>query len=209
MTPAAPLRGSPSSPGGISRASGLGVLLRADRLSWGDEGTRVGGLLERLDSLPLRGFNSSLPGSNSTSQPPGQRSVPGAPGNLSRCAISCRSLGTSSWKPGDDQPSTPQQQVQEAIPNRLVRTQRPREDNLDSGMLEPSPPSAPLWPASSPGEQGPLGATEVPRLQDSPSPGVSEKERPPSSAEASPQESAGEELPATPPAPGGGAADAF
>ncbi|KAL8430334.1 hypothetical protein Efla_001099 [Eimeria flavescens] len=39
---------------------------------------------------------------------------------------------------GDDQPLSPQQLVQETLPDRLIRTQRPREDNLDSGLLEPS-----------------------------------------------------------------------
>ncbi|KAL8430567.1 hypothetical protein Efla_000512 [Eimeria flavescens] len=35
------------------RASGLGALMRGDRLSWGDEGTRAGGLVGTLESLPL------------------------------------------------------------------------------------------------------------------------------------------------------------
>ncbi|KAL8428444.1 hypothetical protein Efla_003260 [Eimeria flavescens] len=95
----------------------------------------------------------------------------------------------SSSSSEDDQPSSPQQQVQGTIPNRLIRTWRPREDNLDSR------------------EQVPFGATEVPRVQCSPSPGVSADEGPPSSAESSAQESADKEPPAAPPASGGGAGD--
>ncbi|KAL8424929.1 hypothetical protein Efla_006692 [Eimeria flavescens] len=152
---------------------------------------------------------------------------------------------------GDEQPPSPQQQVQESIPNRLLRTLRPREDNLDSGLFEQSarrqrtqilpasasdliraypndrereeseaeerhcegirrgdapgarpPRSSTPRPVSSPGEQGPLAATEVPRLQGAPSPGVPANEGPPSSAESSPQESAGEESPVAPSASG-------
>ncbi|KAL8439765.1 hypothetical protein Efla_002667 [Eimeria flavescens] len=44
---------------------------------------------------------------------------------------------------GDDQPPSPQQQVQETIPKWLIRTRRPRQANLESALLEPfSPPSA-------------------------------------------------------------------
>ncbi|KAL8430341.1 hypothetical protein Efla_001106 [Eimeria flavescens] len=137
-----------------------------------------------------------------------------------------------------------QQLVQETLPNRLIRTRRPRKDNLDSGLLEPSarrqsaqalrapasnlfpafpddreredceaeerhregirrgdapgarsPRSPPRRPLSSPGEQGPLDATEVPRLRSSPPPGVSGNKGAPSSAEPSSQESVGEEPP--------------
>ncbi|KAL8426785.1 hypothetical protein Efla_003379 [Eimeria flavescens] len=87
---------------------------------------------------------------------------------------------------GDNQPSSPQ----ETLPNRLIRARWPWEDNLDSGSLEPSPRSPPPRPVSSPGEQGPLDAIEVPRLQGCSSPGVSPNKDPPVSAESSSQESA-------------------
>ncbi|KAL8439012.1 hypothetical protein Efla_002421 [Eimeria flavescens] len=94
---------------------------------------------------------------------------------------------------GDDQPPSPQQQVQERITNRLILTRRHREDNLEAEC--------------SSRKQGPFGATEVPRLQGSPSLGVSANEGPPSYAESSPQEVAGDEPLAAPPAPEGGAGD--
>ncbi|KAL8430339.1 hypothetical protein Efla_001104 [Eimeria flavescens] len=151
-------------------------------------------------------------------------------------------------------PSKPPTAAQETLPNRLIRTQRPREDNLDSGLLEPSarrqrtqilpasasdllpttpnapereeseaeerhcegirrgdargarsPRSPPRRLATSAGEQGPLGATQVLRLQGPTSSGVSADGGPPSSAESPFQESAGEEPHAAPPAPDGGA----
>ncbi|KAL8435342.1 hypothetical protein Efla_006972 [Eimeria flavescens] len=51
---------------------------------------------------------------------------------------SCVEYEQATSSSGDDQPPSPQQQVQETIPNRLIRTRRAREDNLDNGLLDPS-----------------------------------------------------------------------
>ncbi|KAL8433638.1 hypothetical protein Efla_005277 [Eimeria flavescens] len=137
----------------------------------GDEGTSVKGLLETLNSLPVRGFNLPLPASDSISELLSHPSVPEAHGDLPRCQYAedrwvhphgnryrLRTLDfviyyvhqripnpnyaeyeQSPSYSKDDQPSSTQQQVQETIPNRLIRTWRPREDHLDSGLLEQTP----------------------------------------------------------------------
>ncbi|KAL8425174.1 hypothetical protein Efla_007520 [Eimeria flavescens] len=254
-------------------ASGFGVLLRADWLWSGDEGARVGGLLKTLDSLPVRGFNLLLPGSDSASQLPGQPSVPGAPGTFQAVHYpedrwvhphgnrhrmerfdfvsyyvhqrlpTFRYAGYKqpSSSSGDDQPPSPRAVVfvqrgrpaskppiagpgdnskpieshtaasgglpgQRAEPTApRHRTQllpasapdlflaspqdREREESEEGRHRERtrrgdapaarSPRSPPPRPASSLGEHGLLGATEVPSLQSSPSPCVSANETPP------------------------------
>ncbi|KAL8426931.1 hypothetical protein Efla_006015 [Eimeria flavescens] len=95
-----------------------------------------------------------------------------------------------------------------ASPNDSVREKSEAEERNRDRFRRGDPPAArsprspPARPVSSPGEQGPVRATEVPRLQSSPSPGVSTSEGPPSSARSSPQESADQELPAASPACG-------
>ncbi|KAL8430353.1 hypothetical protein Efla_001118 [Eimeria flavescens] len=86
-------------------------------------------------------------------------------------------------------------------PRRSTLRQFVEETSLRPGLLA----AAPRRPLRSPGEQGALGATEVPHLQGTPSAGVSANEGPRSSAESSSQEADVKEPSAAPPAPGGGA----
>ncbi|KAL8430574.1 hypothetical protein Efla_000519 [Eimeria flavescens] len=174
----------------LELASGLGVLTRADWLSWGDVGTRVGGLLERLKSLPVGDFCLTLSGLDSTSQLSSQLPVPEAPGDLPRCALTVRIAGQTQIETGivwEDSIFPPSAQAGSAcvclgsIPasasDRECAESEAKERYREmirrrDGPGATSPRSPPTGPVSSPGEQGPLGATELPRLRGSPSPGV-------------------------------------
>ncbi|KAL8439014.1 hypothetical protein Efla_002423 [Eimeria flavescens] len=110
-------------------------------------------------------------------------------------------LPASASTPFPASPNDSEREESEAKERRRERTHR----GDAPGARSPRSPSP--GPVSSPGEQGLLSPTQVPRLQGSPSLGLSPNEGSPSSAESSSQQSASEEPPAPPPAPGDDAAN--